>query len=565
MTRLFWNSLVLSPIGILAVLATSAIAAPVETSADRVALDQFRDRPSAPAVDPMDELDQVTSVSQLSDVKPTDWAFQALQSLVERYGCIVGYPDKRYRGNQALTRYEFAAGLNACMDRINELIAAGTANLIKKEDLASLQKLQEEFSAELVSLRRRVDALDTRTATLQKQQFSTTTKLNAEVVVAVAGIAGGQDATGNTIPKNTIVGDRVRLNLETSFTGEDLLRTRLQTTNLSAFSGTSTFTPEGDFRFGGGTFDNDNPNSVGIDALLYSFPLGKNTMIVIDANAGAIDDWTDTVNPFFDGDGGSGALSHFATRNPIYLLMNGVGAGIRHKIGDTVELSVGYLANDAANPQTTGGLFHGAYAASAQLTLKPQDGLTLGFTYIHSYNTDFTANGGAGSNRASLRSALLNNTNLPAALSPFATLDLPVSSNAFGVEGSFRISPKMVLNGSVGYTKTRTLSSLGGIIPRGDLDIWNWSVGLAFPDFLNKGSVAGILVGMEPKVTGVSRNLRSAIGIDSATSLHIEGFYQFALNDHIAITPGLIWLTSPDHNGANSDIVIGTIRTTFTF
>jgi carbohydrate-selective porin OprB len=70
---------------------------------------------------------------------------------------------------------------------------------------------------------------------------------------------------------------------------------------------------------------------------------------------------------------------------------------------------------------------------------------------------------------------------------------------------------------------------------------------------------------MEPKVTGVSRNLRSAIGIDSATSLHIEGFYQFALNDHIAITPGLIWLTSPDHNGANSDIVIGTIRTTFTF
>jgi hypothetical protein len=36
---------------------------------------------------------QVTSVSQLSDVQPTDWAFQALQSLVERYGCIAGYPD----------------------------------------------------------------------------------------------------------------------------------------------------------------------------------------------------------------------------------------------------------------------------------------------------------------------------------------------------------------------------------------------------------------------------------------------------------------------------------------
>lgn len=64
-------------------------------------------------------IDAVTSVSQLSDVKPTDWAFQALQSLVERYGCIAGYPDKTFRGNRAITRYEFAAGLNACMDRIN--------------------------------------------------------------------------------------------------------------------------------------------------------------------------------------------------------------------------------------------------------------------------------------------------------------------------------------------------------------------------------------------------------------------------------------------------------------
>ena len=37
---------------------------------------------------------QVTSVSQLRDVSPTDWAYEALRSLVERYGCIVGYPDK---------------------------------------------------------------------------------------------------------------------------------------------------------------------------------------------------------------------------------------------------------------------------------------------------------------------------------------------------------------------------------------------------------------------------------------------------------------------------------------
>lgn len=97
-----------------------------------------------------EEIAQVTSVSQLSDVQPTDWAFQALQSLVERYGCIAGYPDSSYRGLRALTRYEFAAGLNACLDRVNELIATATTNLVSKNDLITLQRLQEEFAAELV-------------------------------------------------------------------------------------------------------------------------------------------------------------------------------------------------------------------------------------------------------------------------------------------------------------------------------------------------------------------------------------------------------------------------------
>ncbi|PLZ47132.1 iron uptake porin, partial [Fischerella thermalis] len=105
-----------------------------------------------------ESLAQITSVSQLSDVQPTDWAFAALQSLVERYGCIAGYPNGTFRGNRAMTRYEFAAGLNACLDRVNELIATATAETVQKEDLVTLQRLQEEFTAELATLRGRVDA-----------------------------------------------------------------------------------------------------------------------------------------------------------------------------------------------------------------------------------------------------------------------------------------------------------------------------------------------------------------------------------------------------------------------
>ncbi|MEH2250393.1 iron uptake porin [Nostoc sp.] len=480
---------------------------------------------------------QVTSVSQFSDVQPTDWAFQALQSLVERYGCIAGYPNSTYRGNRALTRYEFAAGLNACLDRVNELIATATGDLVNKQDLATLQKLQEDFSAELATLRGRVDTVEARSAELEANQFSTTTKLNGEVVIAIADVISGNTVNGQKVNQNTVLADRVRLNLDTSFTGKDLLRTRLQATNLDPFSQTATFTPEGDFRFAGG----NNGNGVVIDALLYQFPLGSKTDIILEANAGAIDDFTNTVNPYLDGDGGSGALSHFGTRNPIYYLVNGTGIGVKHQFSDQLELSFGYLSNDAANPQLGSGLFNGAYGAMGQLTVKPSKQITLGLTYINAYKNTFFANGSGGSNNAN--DNILQNA----------------SSNSYGIEASFQPSSKFLIGGWAGLTKARVLSV-------GDADIWNYAVTLAFPDLGKTGNIAGIIVGMEPKVTSVSNSLSNAgINKDPDTSYHIEGFYQYKLSDNISITPGVIWLTGPDHNNDNDDIVIGTVRTTFTF
>jgi hypothetical protein len=494
---------------------------------------------SAEGTDSENAAAQVTSVSQLSDVRPTDWAFQALQSLVERYGCIAGYPDGTFRGNRAMTRYEFAAGLNACLDKVNELIKGGARGLATKEDLASVQKLQEEFAAELATLRGRVDALEARTAELEANQFSTTTKLNGEVIFALTGIARGEDAEGRDADKTTAFGSRVRLNFDTSFTGKDLLRTRLQVLNLGSFSTNNTKTAEGELRFNAGPFATPS-NTVALDALLYQFPLGKSTTVILEANAGAADDFTNTVNPYFDGDGGSGALSNFGTRNPIYYLTAGTGIAVRHQFGEKVELSLGYLAGNAASPTRGNGLFNGSYGGLAQLTFKPTSTMTLGLTYLNSYNTVT----GTGSNAS----------NFPARL----------SSNSYGAEASWRLNRSIALGGWAGYTNQRILSNLGtpGSIQRGDQKIWNWAVTLAFPDLLKEGNVAGILVGMEPRVTS---STNGNLPKDKDTSLHIEGFYQFKLSDNIAITPGLIWLTAPDHKNRNSDLVIGVVRTTFTF
>ena len=520
--------LLLSTIGLTALATNFAAASQVQA--------ETTDEMGFATLESASELSAVTSVSQLSDVKPTDWAFQALQSLVERYGCIAGYPDKTYRGNRAMTRYEFAAGLNACMDRVNDLIAASTADLVKKEDLATLRRLQEQFSAELATLRGRVDGLETKTALLEKQQFSTTSKLNGEVVIGLAGVAAGR-ISGSDISRNTVMGYRARLNIDTSFTGEDLLRTRIQAGN-SDFTNAATGISEGSLRMAANT-----GSGATIDALLYQFPLGKNTTISLAGNAGAIDDFTDTLNPYLDGDGGSGALSHFGTRNPIYYLMGGTGIGVKQSFGEKLELSAGYLAgsvtNSAASPTAGSGLFNGPYGIMGQVTFKPSDRLRVGATYVNSYNTDFASAG------SPTGSTLAN---------PFTNTGNNISSNSVGLGASFQVSNGIVLNANAGYTRTN-------VITVGDLDIWNWSVGLALPDFGKKGNVAGLIVGMEPKVTKATGGLLA----DTGTSIHVEGFYEYRVNDNISITPGIIWLTAPDHNSANSGAIIGAIRSTFTF
>ncbi|MDJ0695252.1 iron uptake porin [Mastigocoleus sp. MO_188.B34] len=481
---------------------------------------------------------QVTSVSQLSDVQPTDWAFQALQSLVERYGCIAGYPNSTYRGNRALTRYEFAAGLNACLDRVNELIATATADAVTKEDIVALERLQEEFSAELATLRGRVDAVEARTAELEANQFSTTSKLEGELVVGITDVF-----EGNTNDDNTALGARARINFVSSFTGKDTLYTRIQTNNIVA---PDLGTPEGGLAFAGDTGDND----AALDALWYSFPLTEKTNVIAIANAGAADDVVDTVN-LFDGDGTEGALSTFGTRNPIYGAMDGSGVGVTQEFGKGLSLSLAYLAGSASDPSTDNGLFQGSYGALAQLTLEPSDRFKIGLTYINSYNQF----GGAGSNAATLNvtSPVDNATNLA---------DTPYSSNSYGVQASLGLSKNLVLGGWAGYSNVRNLSTSPAFPDRGKADVWNWAVTLGLPDLGKKGNLGGIIFGMEPKVTDSSID---GLNEDSDTSYHIEAFYQYKVNDNISVTPGVIWLTAPDHNSNNDDIVIGTFRTTFTF
>ena len=159
-------------------------------------------------------------------------------------------------------------------------------------------------------------------------------------------------------------------------------------------------------------------------------------------------------------------------------------------------------------------------------------------TYVNAYNQDWQVGS--------------QDTNL------VNQLDLPVVTNSFGIAASVQINPRFVVGGWAGYTTAQ-------VIDEGDANLWYWAVTLALPDFGKTGNLAGFIVGMEPKVTGRSDRLKN-LGInDSSTSLHLEAFYQYQLTDNITITPGIIWLSAPDHNSDNDDTFIGTVRTTLQF
>ena len=179
-----------------------------------------------------------------------------------------------------------------------------------KQDLATIQKLQAEFSAELATLRGRVDTVEAKTAELEANQFSTTTKLQGQVVAVVSDVLSNKKVNGDDIPgKNTTLGSRARIELVSSFTGKDTLFTRIQANNI--------LSPDINTTEGNLFFQGNGTTTAEIDALFYAFPLSKNTQVKLIANAGAADDVTSTVN-LFDGDGAFGAVSTFGTRNPIY-------------------------------------------------------------------------------------------------------------------------------------------------------------------------------------------------------------------------------------------------------
>lgn len=526
--------------------------------------------------------EQVTSVSQLADVQPRDWAFRALQSLVERYGCIAGYPKGTYRGNRALTRYEFAAGLNACLNRINELITTATADSVTKQDLQILEKLQTDFSAELATLRGRIDAVEARTAELEANRFSSTTKLTGEAIFTAIGAIGG---AANQDNPNIIFTNRVRLNLLTSFTGKDLLITGLQAHNfaggvtgdgslqnslglasplLSASSARTSVEPQ----FPGvdpKTLTTVGANSLQLYKLLYIFPVAKK-LTLFTGTAAEVSDAFPAITPFYGE--GQESISRFGNLNPVVRVSGGTSgsglasvAGFIYSFSPKLDLRALYGSVNANLPQAAAeilpgvsgtplgaGLFQGSSLVTAQLTFKPSKSIDIGLNYANSYHEINILGTGLTSSDIGALSGV--------------DLGTPVKMNSVGGTVTWRFSPKVALSG---YGAAIFVDDSSPAVDA-STTFTSWMIGLHFNDLIKKGNNAGLIFGQPLYRTDASGSAQLAdAGTNRATPYHLEGYYRFRVNDNISITPGVFILFNPEGNSNNDTTAVGLIRTTFTF
>ncbi|MDJ0596195.1 MAG: iron uptake porin [Pleurocapsa sp. MO_226.B13] len=496
-------------------------------------------------------LSQITNVNELRDVSPNDWAYEALRNLANRYGCISGYPDGTFQGDRALTRWEFAAALNNCIKRIERLIVENQT--VEPNDLSQLNRLARDFEPELAQLKGRVEQLEGRTASLEDNQFSTTTKLRGQVIMSanVGGFDGdriidpsGRQELANSDPEVTFL-YRAGLDFTTSFVGTDSLLIRLEGASGSTvnnFRGVDNaaatlepfFGSQIDYAAEPPTEDGD----FGIGRLAYTFKPISSLSVSLGPDIRSTDyvDRNSYANlSFLD------FSSELFVNNLILFPVNGpaAGAAVDWKPHKAFAIRGLYAAPDASNP---GGEQTRPVIGAAPFTqvLYPQQSIDpntagdrglFGDTYQGTVEAEYSP-----SRSFALRLQYSGGK---------------LFDNSFDVVGTnleFSFTPKFGIFARYGYGSYDETTF-------GDIDVHYWMAGIGARDLFREGALAGIAVGQP----------FTASEVGDATQTNFEIFYNYPLGRRLQITPSVQVITNPGNQDSNGTITTGTLRTVFSF
>jgi len=568
------KKLVLAMAGTSLVAPMAAVAQDIAAVTGRAAVNEYMQQQDVDTFKAWASRNQVTSVNQFSDVKPTDWAYQALSNLVEKYGCVAGYPDGKFKGAQAMTRFEAAALLNACLDRVTE-----------KTD--ELQKLLDEFDKELTILTARVDGLESKVGKLQAQQFSTTTKLKGEASMILGGIPGYNSFASSRYSNvagtnrykrsqgNTTFNYDIRLNFDTSYTGQDLLRTRLRSGNFSALPFGSSSQP---FKLDKAESYN---NVVYIDRLYYQFPVGSDKSIKLTLGALVRNTemaWLPTAYK-------SDVLDAFTTIGTTGTYNKATGQGVGFQWKQKVEKGKGaFLVNtnyvvsgnscvNNATATPSGGSCgtsnvggsgadsnYGVFNSKSGLNwlsqigyAAPNWGAAVGYRYGTTATSMRDGNGLAAASLLQGQSS--SSIALNAYWQPIKTGWFPSLSAGYGYN--------WVSGSTTGKTATGSTITGGGATSSA-----SWFAGFQWDNAFIKGNAAGVAFG-QPSFSNTPAQSDPWL---------IEWFYRFQVSDNISVTPTLFYgsgisNTRSSSGGGSGNSANGTtfaglggvIQTTFKF
>jgi hypothetical protein len=411
-----------------------------------------------------------------------------------------------------------------------------------------------------------VDGLESKVGKLLAQQFSTTTKLKGEASMILGGVPNYNRPAAGTAGRqygNTTFNYDLRLNFDTSYTGQDLLRTRLRSGNFT------------DFPFGSSSqpFKLDKAEAyksqVYVDRLYYTFPVDKanSTKVTIGALVRNTEmAWLPTAYK-------SDVLDAFTTigTSGVYNKATGEGIGIQWKQnvakGKPAFLAnVNYVVNGAscfgdANTAVAGEKNGYAGANSGCGVFNDQSGLNL-LAQLGYKSTNW---GAAFGYRYGTTGSAMRDGNGPAATTLMGNqYSNSIAFNAYWQPIQTGWFPS--LSGGYGYNFVSTTGTPQPTATSGALSSKSWYVGLQWDDAFTKGNAAGVAFG-QPSYASI----RGPQG----NPWLIEWFYRFQVSDNISVTPTLFYGSNIANNTASTDGnqsapnafngLGGVIQTTFKF
>ena len=482
---------------------------------------QDSDLARSAAMLPASSDDQITTIQQFTDLQPTDWAYQALANLVQRYGCVAGYPNGTFEGGKAISRFEAAALLNACLDRITDTT----------DELKALLKLLED---ELAKTTNKTSQLASRVKALENQQFSPTTKLKGLATYVIGGNnysgsainPGGHSVRRRTgaavnLPTAATFNYDLQLSLDTSFTGRDILRTTLRSGNFqySAFGGyPHDLSNQSQLLI---AFDEakSSPDRVDIDKLYYQFPIGKGFTATLGPRVGQenmLALWP-SVYP-------SDSILNATTVNgapAAYSKNRGAGFGLWWESPTGLSVSANYVAYNGAD--SSEGLFTSTSGSTSSFQLayaKEQWGIAAIFSYVQPH------------------------TQFVPATTPtvHSSIDHTASAEtqAYGLSAYWQpLNSGWAPSISVGYGFNVT--NFTAPVAAGKVESsQSWFVGLQWTDVFKIGNDFGFAVAQPVVATSITGGANP----DDASYIY-ETWYKIQLTDHISLTPAVFYISRP--------------------